>query len=281
MSGEPSSRRMDPVVARERLVEAFRAKGSVLVAFSGGVDSAALARIGAEALGAASLAVIVDSESYPREEREAAVAFAREMAIPFEVVFHSELADPRYAANPVDRCYFCRDGLGEVLNGIAAARGFAAVAVGSNVSDLGEWRPGMRAIRERGLWQPYMELGLDKDGVRALARHMGLPVWDKPSMACLSSRIPYGEPISLEKLTRVGRAESVLRARGYRQVRVRTVEAVRARIEVLPDEMARLLAEREDVSAALRALGYTSIEVDPRGYRAGALSEGLLAARGA
>ena len=258
-----------------RLVEAFRAKGSVLVAFSGGVDSAVLAKIGADTLGARGLAIIVDSESYAREERDAAEGFARAMVIPSETVFHSELADARYAANPVNRCYFCRDGLGDVMNRLAAERGFAAVAVGSNVSDLGEYRPGMQAIRERGLWQPYMELGMTKEDVRAVAKHLALPVWDKPSMACLSSRIPYGEPIDVAKLTRIGHAEGMLRRRGFRQVRVRTIGGTAARIEVLPDEIARLRGMEADVAHELAVLGYERVEIDPVGYRPGSMSEGL------
>lgn len=266
---------MDPADAERLLVDAFRAKGSVLVAFSGGVDSAVLAKVGAMALGDRSLAVIVDSESYAREEKEAAVGFAEALGIRHEVVWHSELADARYVANPVDRCYFCRDGLSDVTLRLARERGFAAVAVGTNVSDLGEWRPGMRAIAERGLWQPFMELAMDKADVRAVAKRLDLPVWDKPSMACLSSRVPYGEPITLEKLTRIGHAESAVRALGFRQVRVRTLGGTTARIEVLPEEIARLEASIEDVAARLRVLGYERVEVDPRGYRAGAMSEGL------
>lgn len=266
----------ESAAARERLAEMFRQKGSVLVAFSGGVDSAVLAKLGHDVLGERSLAVIVDSESYAPEEREAAIGFAQAMGIPHEVVRHSELSDERYAANPVDRCYFCRDGLADVTLRLARERGFAAVAVGTNASDLGEWRPGMRAIDERGLWQPLLELSMDKADVRALAKHLALPVWDKPSMACLSSRIPYGERITIDKLTRVGRAESALRARGFRQVRVRTIQATTARIEVLPDEIARLRAALDDVRAELASLGYAAIEVDPRGYRPGSLSEGLL-----
>ncbi len=248
----------------------------MLTAFSGGVDSAVLAKVGHDALGDRALAVIVDSESYAREEREAAVAFARDLGIRFEVVFHSELADPRYAANPVDRCYFCRQGLSDVALAIARERGFAAVAVGTNADDLGEWRPGLRAIREAGLWQPFLDLGVDKTGVRAIARELGLAVADKPSMACLSSRIPYGDPVTAEKLTRVGRAESFLRARGFRQARVRTLDGgTRARVEVLPEEVPRLLAMLTELHAALVAVGYRDVDVDERGYRTGALNEGL------
>lgn len=266
---------LEPAVALARLTEAFREKARVIVAFSGGVDSAVLAKVGTLTLGDDSLAVIVDSESYAREEKDAAEAFARAMAIPHEVVWHSELADARYVANPVNRCYFCRDGLGDVLNAMAAKRGFHAVAVGSNVSDNAEWRPGMQAIRERGMWQPYLELGMDKEDVRALAKHLELPVWDKPSMACLSSRVPYGEPITIATLTRIGHAERMLRARGFRQVRVRTIGGDLARIEVERHEIPRLEAMRDDVARELAMLGYARVEVDARGYRAGALSEGL------
>lgn len=259
------------------LLDAFRAKGSVLTAFSGGVDSAVLAKIGHDALGDRALAVIVDSESYAREEKDAAVLFARDLGIRHEVAWHSELADPEYAANPVNRCYHCRKGLGEVALGIARERGFAHVAVGTNVSDLGEWRPGLLAIREAGLWQPFLERGVDKARVRALARELGLPVAEKPSMACMSSRIPFGEPVTMAKLAKIQAAESWLRARGFAQVRVRTMDAgALARIEVLPEELPRLRATLPDVERALRVAGYSRVEIDERGYRAGALAEGLL-----
>lgn len=256
------------------LRDAFRAKQSVLVAFSGGVDSAVLAKLGADVLGPAhSLALIVDSESYAREEKDAAVAFASALGVPHEVVFHSELADPNYVANPIDRCYFCRKGLSDITLRIAGERGYRAVAVGTNADDLSDWRPGMRAIQENGLWQPFLELDMSKADVRALAKHMDLPVWDKPSMACLSSRIPYGEAITLEKLTRVGHAESYLRERGFRQVRVRTFEGRQARIEVLPDEIERLETMLPEVRTRFEVLGYADVVIDAKGYRMGALHE--------
>ncbi|HVM45074.1 MAG TPA: ATP-dependent sacrificial sulfur transferase LarE [Candidatus Thermoplasmatota archaeon] len=262
---------------KERLLAAMRAKGSVVVGFSGGVDSAVLAKLAADALGERALALIVDSESYASAEKEAAVAFARELAIPFEVVWHSELADPNYAANPTNRCYFCRQGLSDVLFEVARARDYAAVAVGTNADDARDpFRPGDKALRERGAWQPFVELGLTKEDVRALAREMGLPVADKPSMACLSSRIPHGEPVTMEKLTRIGRAEAWLRARGFAQVRVRTLEGgASARVEVLPQEVARAMALADEMRAEFARFGYASVEVDERGYRTGALNEPL------
>lgn len=242
-----------------------------MTAFSGGVDSAVLAKIGADQ---GHLAVIVDSESYAREERDAAEGFAKAMGIAFEVVWNSELADPNYAANPINRCYFCRQGLGDVMNRLAKERGYDAVAVGTNLDDLGDYRPGLQAIKEKELWQPFVELQMTKAEVREVAKHLGLPVWDKPSMACLSSRIPYGEPVTMEKLTRIGRAESMLRAKGFRQVRVRTIDGgAAARIEVLPEEIVRLNEMLVDVSAELSFLGYKRIDVDPKGYRTGSLNE--------
>lgn len=255
--------------------DAMRARGGVVVGFSGGVDSAVLAKLARDALGERSLAVIVDSESYAREEKDAALAFARELAIPHELRWHSELADPDYTANPTDRCWFCRQGLSDVLFAAAAERGLASVAVGTNADDGKDWRPGDAALKARGAWQPFVELGMGKDDVRALARHLGLPVAEKPSMACLSSRIPYGEPIDITKLTRIGRAEGWLRARGFRQVRVRTFEGTRARVEVGADEVARALAMADEMRAHLATLGYDAVEVDARGYRMGAMNEML------
>ncbi|HWG92178.1 MAG TPA: ATP-dependent sacrificial sulfur transferase LarE [Candidatus Thermoplasmatota archaeon] len=253
---------------------AFRARGSALVAFSGGVDSAVLAKIAHEELGDRALSVIVNSESYAASELEEARRTGDAMGIRYEVVFESELADPNYAMNPTNRCYFCRKNLSSALTGMARERGYSVVVVGTNLSDLGEWRPGLKALNEAGAWQPFVEHNVDKAGVRELARLLGVPVAEKPSMACLSSRIPYGEAITEGKLRRIEKAEGYVRALGFRQVRVRSLGDV-ARIEVLPEEIERLNGLFPQVEAALRDFGYHTVAVDPRGYRAGSMSEGL------
>lgn len=260
---------MDHVAA---LNEAFRARRGVVVGLSGGVDSAVLAKIAHQALGERAVAVIVDSESYAAEERESAIALAIEQHIPHEVVWHSELADANYAANPTNRCFFCRQGLSDVLFGVARARGFDTVAVGTHADDAKEWRPGDAALQERGAWRPFVELGMTKSDVREAARALGLSVSEKPGMACLSSRIPYGEPVTMEKLTRIGRAEAWLRTLGFEQVRVRTLgDGSTARIEV--DDPTRALRLVGEIRRALVPMGYRIIDIDPRGYRMGAMNE--------
>ena len=260
---------MDLAAARNALLAAFRARGRTLVAFSGGVDSGLVAKLARDALDGGALAVIADAESLARRELAGAEALAAEIGIPLRVVPVSELANPAYAANPADRCYFCRSGLADVLTGIAAKEGYRTIADGIHASDLGDVRPGVRAMDEAGVWHPLLEFGLAKGDVRALARDLGLSAWDRPSNACLSSRVPRGTPITLDVLRQVEAAEDVLRGRGFRQVRVRH-RGTTARVEVSPDEVARLEAMQEEVAGALRALGYRETVVDAAGYRAAA-----------
>ena len=267
---------VDMDVLYRGLVDDMRRRGRVLVAFSGGVDSGLVARLAYDALGPDSLAVLADAESLPRHDRDEAIAEAAEIGIPLRVLSMSELVNESYVANPSNRCYFCRKELGRNLRPLASELGFRAIADGVNVSDLGDVRPGIRAMDEEGFWHPLVDHGLGKAEVRALARHLGLSFHAKPSNACLSSRIAYGEVITLEKLQRVDVAEQAVRALGFPVVRVRAHEGI-ARIEVPPEDIARLTAPEmsEQVLAAVRDAGFVYVTVDLRGYRSGSMREEL------
>lgn len=257
--------------ARRSLVREMQGYGSTVVAFSGGVDSALVARAAQEALGARAVAVISDSPTLPRSELAAARETAAAIGIRFVALARSELDDPRFVENPTNRCYFCKAGLQDDLQGYAAREGYATVSYGVNRSDLGEWRPGIAAAQERGARFPLLAAGLDKAGVRALARGWGVPVWDKPASPCLSSRVPYGEVITLEKLRRIEVAEEIVRGLGFRDLRVRSLDGV-ARVEVPGPDVARLLTEQDRVVPALRELGFSDVRIDPRGLESGRLN---------
>ncbi len=258
------------------LVDAMRDRRRVLVAFSGGVDSGLVARIAFDALGSDALAVVADAESLSRRELDEATAEASEIGIPLQVIRMSELMNESYVANPTNRCYFCRKELGRNLRPLAETLGFEVIADGVNVSDLGDYRPGIRAMDEEGFWHPLVEHGLGKADVRALARMLGLSFAEKPSNACLSSRIAYGEVITVEKLQRVDEAEQALRRLGFPVVRVRAHEGI-ARIEVPKEDIPRLTSPEisEEVLRAVRDAGFVYVTVDLRGYRSGSMNEGL------
>ncbi len=251
--------------------------GSVLVAYSGGVDSALLLKVATDTLGERAVGALASSPAYDEEETAQAVRLAQSMGARLARVETHELEDPRYTANGADRCYFCKVELFDHLEPLARELGLAAIAYGMNLDDRGDWRPGQRAARERGVWAPLDEAGLGKAQIRALAQHLGLPVWDKPALACYSSRIPYGTPVTIEALTQIGRAERALRRLGLRQVRVRHHDQV-ARIEVDPGEFARLLDDelRQQVVEVVRTAGYLYVTLDLAGYRTGSLNEALL-----
>ena len=249
--------------------------GSALVAFSGGVDSSLALAVAARALPREKvLAVTSNNETYLPSELEGAAELARSLGVEHLVVNTRELDDPNYAKNPANRCYFCKGTLYSDLSKLAERRGLACVVDGANKDDEGDYRPGRKAAGELGVVSPLSVAGVTKGEVRELARHLGLPVWDKPALACLSSRFPYGQEITPEKLAQVARAEEFLHSRGFRQMRVRHHGEI-ARLEVGPEELDRAFAEREGISAELLDAGFLFVTLDLAGYKPGSLNAAL------
>jgi uncharacterized protein len=237
---------------------------SVVVAFSGGVDSSFVLKIAHDCLGSRAVAVTAVSPSLPGGELDEARNLAAQIGAQHEVIESYEVEDPRYLANTPARCYFCKTEVYTQLHAWAELHGFKRVVDGLNVDDLSDRRPGRQAAVEQGVISPLAQVGLSKTEIRELSKAMGLPTWDKPALACLSSRIPYGTVIQIDMLTQVDRAEGVLRQLGIRQLRVRHHGDV-ARLEVAPEDFARVIDQRETIHQALRALGYTYIALDLQG----------------
>jgi uncharacterized protein len=260
----------------QRLREVLSGFSSAIVAFSGGVDSAYLSVVATQVLGSGALCVTADSPSYPEHHRSLARRVAEAFALRHEVVATAELERPEYRANPINRCYYCKTELYTTLSAIASTRAIDVVLDGNNADDRGDYRPGRQAAREHGVRSPLDEVGLTKAEIRELSRVAGMPTWDEPASACLSSRIPYDHEITTEKLHMVEQAEDALRALGFRVCRVRHHDTL-ARLELGRDEMARALdaGVRDEILRALRAIGYRQVAVDLQGYRMGSLNEGI------
>jgi pyridinium-3,5-biscarboxylic acid mononucleotide sulfurtransferase len=260
----------------QRLYDLLRTFDSAIVAFSGGVDSAYLAWAATQVLGSRALCITADSPSYPDRHRQLALTVARDFGLRHEIVRTAELERPEYRANPVNRCYYCKHELFTTLTAIARDRGVSVVVDGNNADDRGDYRPGRQAAREFGVRSPLDEADLGKDDIRELSRLAGLPTWDEPASACLSSRIPYHSEVTVEKLRMIEQAEDVLRALGFRVFRVRHHDAL-ARLEIGRDEMARALEPdvRDRLVRDIRAVGYHHVVIDLQGYRMGSLNEGV------
>jgi uncharacterized protein len=249
---------------------------SALVAFSGGVDSTFLVKVAQDVLGDQIFAIIASSESYPKKETQGAIELAKKLNIPHMVIRTRELDNPDFSNNPPDRCYHCKTELFSRMKDIAAEKGLSTVLDGSNFDDMGDYRPGLKACEELGIRSPLKEVGLGKEEIRALSKQMGLPTWNKPSLACLASRFPYNAEIDKESLEQVALAEEYLWSLGFSQVRVRHHRQI-ARVEVDSEGIQRLLdpSLRAQIVENLKSLGYAYVTLDLAGYRTGSMNEPL------
>ena len=260
----------------ESLKSILKDMETVLVGFSGGVDSSFLLKTAQDVLGDRVLAVIAKSETYPEKEQGEAVKLAEEWKVPLKIIQTDELDNPEFVQNPPTRCYFCKNELFSKLKEIASSEGILFVCDGANYEDLDDFRPGAKAAEELGVRSPLKEAGLIKDEIREISRWMGLPTWNKPSLACLSSRFPYNTELDRDSLKQISLAEDYLRSKGFTQVRVRHHGQI-ARIEVEPDEIVIMMDPvlRQDVVENLKAFGYAYVALDLAGYRTGSMNEPL------
>jgi pyridinium-3,5-biscarboxylic acid mononucleotide sulfurtransferase len=274
-TGTTQGERMDDKL--NRLKKEIQKYHSAVIAFSGGVDSTFLARVAGEVLEKRVLLITASSSTYPQSEMEEAKALAISMGLPHRVIVSEETEIEGFTDNPPDRCYFCKRELFSKIKAIAEQEGFHVVFEGTNVDDQSDFRPGKKAVKELGIISPLNDAGLTKNEIREFSRRLGLSTAEKPSYACLASRFPYGEKITIPKLTRVGTAEQTLRALGFKQFRVRSHQDC-ARVEIASGELEKAWEKRNEISAACKKAGFVFVAIDLDGYRTGAMNETLTAA---
>ncbi|MDQ1261147.1 MAG: synthase (Glutamine-hydrolyzing) subunit [Euryarchaeota archaeon] len=259
----------------EYLKKRIADKGKLLVAYSGGVDSSLLARMANDILGGGALAVILDSMAMPRCELLSARELAASLGLNYRVAEFTILKDEQFCHNPVTRCYICKKKSAAVLKSIAKEEGISCIADGVNLNDYGDYRPGIAAYNEEGIWHPFVDAAITKEDIRTLAHSLGLTVWNKPSAACLASRIPYGQTITPESLRMVEEAEEYLKSLGFLQLRVRS-HGRTARIELLKRDMARSMNCSDEIAKRLKVIGFDYVSLDLEGFRSGSMDEGLV-----